>query len=290
MLDANCVRGSPIAELQKVREAGFTLHASIEGVREVWAKSVRENQFDTLAGRFRALAPHLSSDEPIAFVGKALLSQIGTLNARDTEQSRRFRDDVLWGWRRIAEGALEPANWRAIGEELKEELDADEAAWLKDIEEAVKLERLGKSLADDRTTIGRSLGALMSGLADGAMVPMRPPLRERANLHLRYMGGKLLTASSKRPSSNDFHDARHLQHVAWPAFLMTVDFKLIEACISTGSIQRTWVRSPVELAEDEAPSCNPWGKKARRANMQKRAEIEAIKARQKAFRELLRGT
>jgi hypothetical protein len=127
------------------------------------------------------------------------------------------------------------------------------------------------------------------GLAQGAGVVSTPQLERRADLHLRYVANKLLSAREQEPARNDWHDARHLQHVAWPAFLVTCDTGLIEAADRTGSQQSAWLRTPVELVEDQVHRSEPWSKEAGKLTFQRGAMKELL-ARQTAFRaQFLRG-
>jgi hypothetical protein len=289
VLDANCIRGSPVEELEALLARGFSLHASIEGIREVWTRSLREDEYDSLATRFRRICQFLDPEEPIAFAGTALLSLIGEVESSRALASAQYRRDVTNGWKQLVSRGLTEAEWRGIGDELQQEIALEEKGWLAHVESAKVIERQLKANATGGVTKGRARGELISGLLRGTAARTRPTIEQRIHLHLRYVTEKFLNADSRPPSSNDFYDARHLQHIAWPAFLVTVDFRLIETSWSAGSMQSSWVRTPAELAELDPIRCVPWGKNARRASQQPRQSIDALKQHQRDFRSRLRS-
>jgi len=63
-----------------------------------------------------------------------------------------------------------------------------------------------------------------------------------------YYAGKLLMPESDNHPTTTFRRTAFAA-CAWPAFLMTTDFSLIESADLTCCRQRAWVRSPVELIE-----------------------------------------
>lgn len=283
------MRGSPIKELEQVIGRGFSLHMSIEGLTEIWCRSIREDRYEQHMMRLGRLSNLVDAEAPIAFVGGALLGQIGEVPKEVSDDGAEFRNDVMGGWRSLVREKLTRPEWQRIGERLQTELDSDERSWKNHIDEAKRLtserrhmhDRVGFEIVSHR----RWEEALIGGLIRGARARTRPALECRAALHLRYYAAKLANARERQPSSNDFSDARHLQHVAWPAFLMTTDFRLLEAVDSTGSNQRAWVRCPVELAEDGVCRCEPWGKSLARCIPFERQSIDALKERQERYRD-----
>jgi hypothetical protein len=94
VLDANCVRGSPRAELKALVGRGYRLSLSVEGLREVWSKSIRERKPEQLINRLQALGPFIDCLEPIAFTGSALLGQLVDLPADVAGEAADFRNRI----------------------------------------------------------------------------------------------------------------------------------------------------------------------------------------------------
>jgi hypothetical protein len=293
VLDANLFRGAPIAEIEALRSRGFDISVSLEGLREVWARSLREDNYNLLAARVAKLAPFLSDDVPVAFVGRALLTTFGSADPNLRGDSARFRESVLGGWSRMTKDGLSNEDWRQIGSELQAELAEDERMWAAHVDKAREVS--DQVLAAEKEVgfafypRSRASNVMRRGLARGAGIISTPPLEQRGDLHLRYVANKLLNVREQEPAKNDWHDARHLQHVAWPAFLVTCDVGLIGAADRTGSPQSAWVRMPIELIEDRVTHCEPWLKDAAEPPF-RRGPIPELQARQTAFRERFRRT
>jgi hypothetical protein len=290
VLDANCVRGAPASELAIIRAKGFSLHASIEGLREVWGRSNREDNYELLANRIRTLAPHLNESQPIAFVGQALLSAVGRVPDLIAANSKSFRERVTTAWLRIASSGLARDEWRRVGDELDAELEREERAWEAMIEASISIDKFrlsGEAAGEPPYPRGRAAGIIRSTLARRANAITSPPLERRDELHLRYIANRCVEARARRPSPNDLHDGRHLQHVAWPAFLVTTDFGLLYAADATRSPHAAWVRTPVELAEDRIPRCSPWDYSRSRSAPPSARNLDDLKVRQAEFRKRL---
>ncbi|MBM4364054.1 MAG: hypothetical protein FJ104_15345 [Deltaproteobacteria bacterium] len=291
VLDANLFRGAPVGEIEALRARGYQVSVSLEGLREVWARSIREGEYKLLSARVARLAPVLSENDPIAFAGHSLLTTFGTAGRRLREESARYRSSVSGGWRRIVANGLLEDDWRSIGAELQDELRDGERNWAQHVADAQGIVRqvsaAEKEAGSPLFPRARGSDLMRQSLAKGAGVACVPPLVARADLHLRYTTDKLLNAHQRVPAVNDWNDARHLQHVAWPAFLATCDEGLIEAADRTGSPQSAWVRMPIELIEDRVARCEPWAKGASTLTF-RRAPLPELRARQEAFRRSLR--
>jgi hypothetical protein len=269
VLDANCVRGSPVAELEAIRARGFRISISIEGLREVWARSIRENNYRLLAGRVRKLAPFVDQEHPIAFIGNALIAQIARKDSAFVVEQAAWRAPIEQRWKDITRGGLSETVWRQVGTDLDEELAGEEAQWLHYVQQYVEL---GRRLRDFRKAGAdyprqRAISILLRvlGEASARSVP-HPSFGGRGHAFLRVMASKLVDALGKPPAVNDWIDTRHLFHLAWPTFVMTADRKSIAAVDAADTYQRAWVRMPVELAQDSVSRCFPWGASARRAD------------------------
>jgi len=266
VLDANCVRYSPVAELEAIKRRGFRLSASIEGVREVWSKSLRQNKHEPFARRVAHLAPLLDTESPLAFVSTRLVVQIGSAPPSVKENERRERESIVNGWRTALQNPLSSETWRTVGAELDAELRSSEQGWVRDL--GLHMPRLRRLKETIRARGGSppESDVLIDALLEGAPATTSPPLRQRMEAYVAYMLDKLNVAETEAVEENDYCDSRHLQHIAWPAFLMTTDLRLIETLERCCPIQRAWVRTPVEFAEDRIPRCLPWGRTAQSAS------------------------
>jgi hypothetical protein len=291
VLDSNCFQGSPIAELEAIASQGFLLSVSIEGMRELWVRTIRKNQYDLLRARIQRLGPLLDPEHPIAFVGAALLSTIGDAPPDVAEQATAFRARIDAGWRAMQARGLTEDEWRSVGQELENEMAPEERFWTVEAPELWRyidrkrqqLEALGyhypesRGLAETRAAIARAQG-----------IRTKPPIQSRGAAFLSYMTAKQRDFTRQTPASNDFYDARHLQHLVWPAFLATVDFRLIASVEEHSPQARQWVRAPVELAEDRVARCQPWGRPAARvAETFRPMPVQKLRVRQEAWRAAL---
>lgn len=212
-----------------------------------------------LLDRLAMLRGIVDEDNPVAFVAIALLTQVGLV--RDDGSQRAFRESITSGWVQAVSGTLTEQEWRRKGQELDQELADDERRWQSQIDQAIEIER------ETRRREGmyegfeyprrRGYEIIRRGLA----IPSHAPWRIDACAS--YLAQKFNNALRARPGRNDWHDSRHLQHLLWPAFLVTTDFGLIEAVDQTGIWQRAWVRTPFELVHERIARCEPWGKPAR---------------------------
>jgi hypothetical protein len=266
VLDSNCFDGSPLAELEAIRARGFQLSISIEGLREMWARTLRDEKYEVMRGRIRRVAPLLDAEHPIAFVGTALLSMIGRGPARQMSDDAGYRSTVERGWREICGAGLSVTDWRRIGSLMQQEIEHEERQWVVDAPELlrelrrreVELEASGGPLRLE----AYRWSELHGGLGRRHGFTTEPPHAMRAAAFLGFTIARLKESMQRTPDPNDYFDARHLQHLAWPAFLATVDFRLIGAATTACRRQSAWVRTPVELAEDTIARCPPWGRAA----------------------------
>lgn len=261
VLDANLVQYAPIYELEALSRRGFTVSISIEGLQEIWTRSIKENSYSFLSNRIKNLAPVLDPAAPIAFVGTAMLSTVGNCTARVREEASAFRDDITASWRRVSADGLSESEWKRIGTAVKAEVDAFEAWWLDRLNAFRELERRIAEKTKDSEPYDRERGlsVIRRSFVDDAPVETKPSLNVRADAHLRYLMAKLRRSLRGEGTGNDWYDARHLQHIAEPAFLATRDYRLIQTVDDSNSLQRAWVRAPIELLEDHVALCEPWG-------------------------------
>jgi hypothetical protein len=290
VLDANCTRGSPEYELYAIKARGFSLSVSVEGLREVWARSLHERNYDLLASRMRKLGPVVDPADPIAFVGEPLLGQIGVLPADAAARNAAFRQSVADGWHSIQAEGLSVGAWERIGRDLQQELDHDEEWWQTQIDHALEVVRTTKGLATEANVsldvVRRFHAALKRSLPPSKTFGSRlRRVDERTDAVRSYLAAKLANAAASRPAQNDYQDSRHLTHLAWPAFLVTLDVSLIRAVDASGTFQGSWVRTPIELIEEAVPRCEPWGKPAKWVvGHFRRMPIDELRCRQEQWR------
>ena len=289
VLDANSFRGASVAELHALRARGFLLSVSIEALRETWARSLRENDFPLLRNLVRRVAGIVDPVSPVAFVGEALLTMIGTAPKSLADENATLRDQITSAWHGLSTRDLLEAEWRAIGDRLNSELEGEERNWSSMIDE---FQGIAADLRDREKSFGpfypsgRARAIVERCLARASDVVTEPGLRERAHAGNVYFCAKVDHPRGARPAQNDWIDGRMLQHIIWPAFVVTTDFKLIDAVEKSGTFQRAWVRTPVELATEQIARCQPWGKAARRVNESfARGDLDALKKRQNAWKE-----
>jgi hypothetical protein len=268
VLDANRIRGATRGELLALAARGFVLSASIEGLREVWSQSVRENNYGLLKKRVELLTGFVDPAAPVAFVGMALLAEIASVPDDVRAPNMVFRDNVTAGWQRVGSGTLSESDWRSVGAELDAELEADERQWLAFAKHAVGLElntlEVEREVGIAFYPRSRAENVMRRAIEAGTPGKTVPAMGVRADASLRYFMSKLTEARHRFPARNDWIDGRQLQHLAWPAFLVTTDFGLLKAVDTGRSWQRPWVRTPAELIEDSVARCVPWGKAAKR--------------------------
>ncbi|MEO8979200.1 MAG: hypothetical protein ABI548_06455 [Polyangiaceae bacterium] len=183
--------------------------------------------------------------------------------------------------------------WHRIGAAMKAEVDADELWWhgrlegFRDLEEYVRRNDVEAALFGappyDRM---RAAAKIRRQMVLAAPVAAHPSLDKRADAHFCFLLFKLKKALIEKGSGNDYFDGRHLQHLAQPAFLATVDYRLIATVDACCRVQRAWVRTPVELVQDPIARCAPWGKPAASvaAGFHRRSDF---RARQEQWRKTL---
>lgn len=288
VLDANSFRGASVGELLALRRRGFQLSVSIEALRETWARSLRENNLPLLRKLVQRVAGIVDAEFPIAFVGEALLTTVGTASVALANENAEARARINAAWHELSRREILDTEWRAIGAQMNSELEAEERNWGSMIDQ---FQAIASDLREREKAFGpfypsgRAREIIERCLARGSDVATEPPLRERAHAGNRYFTAKVDHPRGARPARNDWIDGRVLQHIIWPAFVVTTDFKLIEAVDKSGTFQRAWVRTPVELATDKIARCLPWGKVARRVNETFfRGDLEALKTRQNAWK------
>jgi hypothetical protein len=175
------------------------MSASIEGVREVWARSLREKKYQLLASRVRTVGPFLDETYPIAFVGYALLSEIGSVPGDLVASSRVFRNDVTAGWRAIAGSGISEDDWQRIGGMLQDEITAEEAVFLSQV-------RWFREMEKTAAKADRDCARFRLGLARGTRASTEPSLRTPVELVEDSIarcepwsaGGKLVAAAFRR--------------------------------------------------------------------------------------------
>jgi hypothetical protein len=242
---------------------GFRLSVSIEGLREVWAKSISQSKFELLTRRIELLAPLLDKDSPVAFVGTALLGLVVSLPTSVAADAAQFRERVNRGFSNLPRNRLTQEEWLNIGQELQSELSGEERWWNQQIETAIVLDKEVQTLQEK---IGipfyprsRGFKIIKRGMAPPFRARTEPSFEARFDAFHSYLAMKLTDARNHRPQQNDYLDARHLCHLGWPAFLVTMDLKLIHAVDASGTRQRAWVRTPAELVLGSVTRCPPWG-------------------------------
>jgi hypothetical protein len=224
---------------------------------------VLDDDYRKLEARIRKIAPLLDQSEPVAFVGMALLSQVCAVPQEFRSQASAFREGVTAGWFEICQHGLSVQRWKQIGNDLQADVNRDEAWWRARTTEFIALEKevdarnvkLGLHYDKDRG-IDIIKNQLM-GSFPGVCVP---PVTRRALAFLEYLSAKMRQTRKQASNPNDYFDARHLFHLARPAFLATMDLNLIKMVDSTCKMQRPWVRCPVELVSDRIARCAPWGR------------------------------
>ncbi len=266
VLDSNCFRGATTAELSAVCRRGFLLSISIEALREVWAQSIREQRFSLLATRVRQLGPLVDPMAPVAFTGNALLTSLGLGTTEQNRTNASFRSRITDAWTTLVAQGVGQADWRAIGEELAAELNEDENNWKSQVDEFISINRArtpaNAKVVNSQRFVRRASEIVFRKLANTG-VDVKPGVGQRVNASLKFVIGKVMNAHHEMPARNDWVDGRLLQHIAWPSFLMTNDFRLIEAVDRSRSMQAQWIRTPRELAETRVAHCEPWGRPAR---------------------------
>jgi hypothetical protein len=288
VLDSNCFRGSPLAEIEALRRRGFQLSLSHEALREVWARSLREDNKALLQQRIALIAPLLDPEHPVAFSGGLLLSTLGPVPPEVHAEDERLRDSLRLGWEDACAGITDE-RWR---KELDDELEREATGWLKEFERfRSNLDRI----IEVRAQVGhdwypkRRTEQVIENQIKGP-APLEPPAAQRLHLARRLLAIKASAYRERQPKRNDFVDWRLLIHVAWPAFLVTSDFKFIEAVDATKSLQRAWVRAPVEMIEDPIYRCEPWGKPGHWVGDRFcRQDLKELRARQDEMRRRFEG-
>jgi len=290
VLDTNCFWGSPREEIEALRQRGFALSLAHDALREAWARSLREGNKRLLEQRFALIGPHLDPEHPIAFSGSLLMSMIGRVSPDEHAQDQRIREDLRLGWE-AARAGLTEERWTWVGKKLDEELEREADAWEAEL---IRLRALLQRNIDVAKKVGhdwypRRRGEQIIEIQLRGPAQLHPPAPQRLHLARRLLAMKTMASREQQPQRNDFVDWRLPVHVAWPAFLVTGDFRLIQAVDDTGSLQRAWVRAPVELIEDPVYRCEPWGKPGHWVRQRfRRQPIKELRARQQAMRRRLK--
>jgi hypothetical protein len=291
VLDTNCFWGSPQAELEAIRSRGFSLSISHEALREAWARSLREDKKALLQQRIALISPHLDPEHPIAFTGRLLLTMIGRASPELHAEDQRAREFLRRGWDHTRTG-LTDERWRSVGKELDDEIEREADGW----EVALNgMRHLRQRTLDFAKVVGhdwyprRRAERLIEKKLNGPVL-LDPPAPQRLHLLKRLVARKTVGAREQQPQRNDYVDWRLLVHLAWPAFLVTSDFRLIRALDETGSLQRAWVRAPVELIQDPIYRCEPWGKPGRWVKSRfRRQDLKTLRIRQDEMRRRFEG-
>lgn len=289
VLDSNCFRGSPLAEIEAIRQQGFLLSVFHEAMREVWARSLKEDNKALLQRRIDLIAPLLDPGHPIAFSGQLLLFTLGPVPSELYAEDQRLRESLRLGWEDARAGITDD-RWRLVGKELDDELEREANGWLKEFERfRVHLDRIvaiRDQVGHDWYPKRRTEQVIENQIKGPAL--LEPPAPQRLHLGRRVLGMKAAAYREQQPQKNDCVDWRLLIHVAWPAFLVTDDFRLFQAVDNTKSIQRAWVRAPVEM--DPVYRCEPWGKPGHWVgNGFRRQDLRELRVRQDSFRKRLKG-
>jgi len=263
VLDSMYYREANIAGLEALRARGFRIALPCFGFEEVWAKSTRESAMGILLKPLLRIAPYLDPHWPVLPAGKHLAEQ---LKARSRRKRRSLQNRFSARFRFLVEYI---ARTRTIADEAWTRAGALANA---DIDEGAKqhLETAARVLATDFPGIGgktiaelmpetKRLFAGVAGVEDAA---------ERLDAHLAAEALEGLHAAKKtpnraKPKENDAEDFQMLQHIAFPSFVATKDVRLIGLVDESGTHQAPWVRTMVELIEDELPDGKPWGSTAR---------------------------
>lgn len=281
-----------MAEIEALRQRGFVLSVSHEALREVWAQSLKEDHKALIEQRIARIAPLLDPDHPIAFSGQLLLSTLCPVSPELYAEDQQLRDDLRRGWE-DARAGIEDHRWRRVGQELDDELEREATGWLKEFE---RFRTFLERIIEVRAQVGhdwypkRRTEQVIENQIKGPAL-LKPSPAQRLHLARRVLAMKAVAYREQQPQKNDFVDWRLLIHVAWPAFLVTTDYKFIESVDATGSLQRAWVRAPVELIDDAVYRCEPWGKPGNWVGDRfRRQDIAWLRARQEAFRKRLKGS
>jgi hypothetical protein len=289
VLDSNCFRGCHAGEFEALRSRGYSISLSIEALRETWANSIRQGKQGIVAQPLRRMRSVLDDKRPVAFRGGALFSLLETTGGPTSRASAEFRISVEAGVRTILAQDLTDEVWLDIGTQLEAELAGEKQQWNQRVAEA---KEIMTQVNDTNTALGFTYYSKRRAYEQvwRTLVPpvrMQPRGEERFDAFMRFVSTKLINARNQQPQVNDLVDSLHLQHLAWPAFLVTKDFRLIEAVDATKTFQSAWVRTPVELVCDPICMSAPWGKPSRRI-AQRFVRDPALRDRQQKWERMVR--
>jgi hypothetical protein len=283
VLDANCLRGAKASELQALRDQGFSTAVSLDGLREFWCQTIRDDAYEMLVARLRKVSPFVDAEHPLAFAGQALFARIGRVPADVLPRAKQFREHVGAGWRAACSGDIDRDRWKSVGDELQAELEREKDGWRRLIAIAERIEDSVESVELRR----RALLRAMTSSVPGETTPAFPT---RAEAYFSYMAEKFISVRRARPAMNDYIDSRMLQVLSEPAFLVTKDARLLDTVVRTSRTQSAWVRTPAELALDLVVRAVPWGQRAREVSSLFRPESADVRLqRQRGWEEDLAG-
>jgi len=269
VVDAQILRGTPVALLELLPLRGLRLHVSMIAFEEFWAQAAKERDGSLFIKRITRLAPLVDSKEPVKTTGGDLVRRIGGMTRGALSSTApSAKAGLLQMWERIVSGRVPPEVIVESGSKVEAGAATRDAEFLATLERSRNLP--SRTLLDDLPEAERTrlLSHTFSELLK-PLISIQGGIQERFHAYFRYVG--LLAARTapgvplKPKAENDAEDMQLLMHLGEGAFLATEDRDLIFKVDSSDTFQAPWVRTVAELASIELPVGIPWGKSARRA-------------------------
>lgn len=301
------------AVLPELQRRGFSVSVSFSAFTETWAHARRKRRPGLFFGPGRAFAPFVDPDYPIAASSADLFIRLGMTPPNPDVRRTVFEEMMLRSWKHVCTSNSGDPFYRRGGELAAEEVKDRRAVWLKLCrtwtekgEAKVRRARSERRRAELREVNARQdeilrrappakiAKAMHRYLISAHPTPgMAPPdVGERFDAYLRVMGASFLRTGggNATAAANDAQDVLQLMHVGEPAILVSKDNGLLERLDASGSHQRAWVRTLVEVLEEPLPRGLPWGPHARRVGWRfTRRPFAELMAAEKALRARILG-